>query len=56
MRAQFYARGLFGVPPLTWAGGPYPGWIGAARRAAFAVPALLSAGLDQPLRTLSAGA
>ncbi len=54
-KLQFYGRGLFGTPPLTWVGGPYAGWAGAARRAVSAVPALLSAGLDQPVRTLSGG-
>jgi hypothetical protein len=52
---QFYARGLFGTPPVTWIGGPYGGWLGAAKRTAFAPLALLSAGLDQPIRTLSGG-
>ena len=50
---QFYGRGLFGTPPVAWAGGPYRGVLGAARKAAFTLPLLLSAGLDQPLRTLS---
>ena len=54
--AQFYGLGLFGTPPVAWAGGPYAGWAGAARRAAFALPTLMSAGMDQPLRTLSGGA
>jgi hypothetical protein len=52
---QFYARGLFGAPPVTWIGGPYDGWLGGAKRAAFGPLALLLAGLDQPLRTLSGG-
>lgn len=54
--SQSYGRGLFGTPPVTWIGGPYSGWLGAARRTAFAPLALLSAGLDQPVRTLSGGA
>jgi hypothetical protein len=52
---QFYARGLFSTPPVTWIGGPYDGWLGGARRAASGPLALLSAGLDQPLRTLTGG-
>lgn len=52
---QFYGRGLFGTPPVTWIGGPYHGVFGAVRRAAFAPFALLSAALDQPVRNLSGG-
>ena len=56
LAAQFYGRGLFGMAPVAWVGGPYPGVLGAVRRAAWGLPCLLSAALDQPLRSLSVGA
>lgn len=53
--AQFYGRGLFGMAPVAWVGGPYQGALGAVRRAALSLPCLFAAALDQPLRSISRG-
>lgn len=53
---QFYGRGLFARPPITWAGGPYSeGLQGRVRKAGLGTVTLLLSMLDQPLRLVSAG-
>lgn len=52
---RFYGRGLFGLPPVTWVGGPYPGVRGAVRRTLGMLPCLVGAALDQPIRNISRG-
>ena len=53
---QFYGRGLFARPPITWAGGPYSkGLQGHVRKAGLGTVTLLLSMLDQPLRLVSAG-
>ena len=53
---QFYGRGLFAQPPITWAGGPYDnGLTSHLRKACFGTAALMLSVLDQPLRTISGG-
>ena len=53
---QFYGRGLFARPPITWAGGPYSdGLQGNLRKAGFGAVTLVLSVLDNPLRLVSGG-
>ena len=53
---QFYGRGLFARPPITWAGGPYSdGLQSNLRKAGFGAVTLVLSVLDNPLRLVSGG-